>query len=53
MFIFLILFFIIYILSVVFFYYKLKLQDDEIEEMYSQLYSHIKQDFKIGGMRND
>lgn len=49
MFILLLIFFIIYVLSVVYFYYKLKLQDDELEELYEQIYYYIDRDFNLGG----
>lgn len=52
MFLFLIIFFIVYVISFVFFYYKLKLQDDELEQLYSDLYNHIEQDFRKEGKKN-
>lgn len=45
MFILLILFFMLYVISFVCLFYKIKLQDDEIESLYDRVYSHIQSDF--------
>lgn len=52
MFLFLIIFFIVFVISYVYLIYKLKLQDDEIETLYDKYSSYIENTFKVG-VRND
>lgn len=48
MFLFLILFFIFYVISLVYFIYKLKLQDDDIEILYDNYSKYIENSFNRG-----
>lgn len=48
MFLFLILFFIIFVISYVYLIYKLKLQDDEIETLYDKYANYIENTFCKG-----
>lgn len=52
MFILLILFFIVYVVSFVYIIYKLKLQDDDIEILYDKYAKYISDSFQ-GGVKND
>ena len=48
MFLFMILFFIIYVISLVILIYKLKLQDDDIETLYDNYSKYIEESFNRG-----
>lgn len=49
MFLFVILFFIVYVISLVVLIYKLKLQDDDIETLYDNYSKYIEDSFNRGG----
>lgn len=48
MFLFVIIFFIVFVVSYVYLIYKLKLQDDEIESLYDKYAGYIENSFKVG-----
>ena len=52
MFLLLVLFFIIYVVSFAYIVYKLKLQDDDIEILYDKYAKYIADSFQ-GGVKND
>lgn len=52
MFLLLVLFFIVYVVSFAYIVYKLKLQDDDIEILYDKYAKYIADSFQ-GGVKND
>lgn len=52
MFIFIIILFLLVVFSFVYFFYKISVLNDELDDLYNTCYTYISDSFKIGADRN-